>query len=179
MHNTIRSDRYTPTPYQEELSRLFVKQNKSYSLTEGDPANNRLSSGCQDVIPTGNPGLGLGLGLGLDSGLGLDKDKDKDNKKTITTVLNSYAPYGSELRNALNSFKEMREKMKKPLTVRALEMALKELDNLSGEDEQTKIAIIDQTLEHGWQKFYELKVNGQSQQHKADKQEAVNKWLNS
>ena len=89
----------------------------------------------------------------------LNKEKEKDNKKTITTVLNSYAPSGSDLRNALNEFKEMRSKMKKPLTVRALEQALKQLDKLSGGDEMTKIAIVDQTLQHGWQTFYELKIN--------------------
>ena len=88
----------------------------------------------------------------------LNKEKDKELKKTITSVLNSYAPSGGELRNALNEFKEMRSKMKKPLTVRALEMALNELDKLSCGDEMTKIAIVDQSLEHGWQKFYELKV---------------------
>lgn len=31
MHNTLRKDRYTPTQYQEELSRLKIKENKSYT----------------------------------------------------------------------------------------------------------------------------------------------------
>lgn len=109
----------------------------------------------------------------------LNKEKDKELKKTITSVLNSYAPSGGELRNALDSFKEMRSKMKKPLTVRALEMALNELDKLSCGDEMTKIAIVDQSLEHGWQKFYELKVNGMSNTQISSKQEKVNAWLNS
>lgn len=181
MHNTIRSDRYTPTPYQDELSRLFIKQNKSYSLTEGEPVAKRLPDGCQDVIPSGNPGLGLDIGLdiGLDKESDIDKDKEKNNKKTITTVLNSYAPSGSDLRNALNEFKEMRSKMKKPLTVRALEQALKQLDNLSGGDEMTKIAIVDQTLQHGWQTFYELKVSGTTQNNNANKVASAMEWANS
>lgn len=108
----------------------------------------------------------------------IDKDKEieidtETDKKTITSVLNSYAPSGSDLRNALNSFKEMRSKMKKPLTVRALEMALKELDKLSAGDETTKIAIVDQTLEHGWQKFYELKVNKNYQSNSKTMQESA------
>lgn len=111
----------------------------------------------------------------IDTDKELNKEKKKDKEKTITSVLNSYAPSGSDLRNALDSFKEMRGKMKKPLTVRALEMALKELDKLSAGDEMTKIAIVDQTLEHGWQKFYELKVNNNqynSQQQKSLQEEA-------
>ena len=31
MQNTLRKDRYTPTQYQEELSRLKIKENKSYT----------------------------------------------------------------------------------------------------------------------------------------------------
>lgn len=31
MHNTLRKDRYAPTQYQEELSRLKIKENKSYT----------------------------------------------------------------------------------------------------------------------------------------------------
>jgi hypothetical protein len=31
MHNTLRADRYTPTDYQEELSTLRLKENKSYT----------------------------------------------------------------------------------------------------------------------------------------------------
>ena len=36
MHNTLRKDRYNPTQYQEEFSRLALKDNKSY--TEKKPA---------------------------------------------------------------------------------------------------------------------------------------------
>lgn len=31
VHNTLRKDRYSPTQYQEELARLEVKENKSYT----------------------------------------------------------------------------------------------------------------------------------------------------
>lgn len=70
MHNTIRSDRYHPTDYREEMAMLGIKENKSY--TEKDVGEDmagtdsavaeRLPSGCQ----TGNRGLDLGLGLGLE-----------------------------------------------------------------------------------------------------------------
>ena len=98
------------------------------------------------------------LKLEKDTDKELNKEKEKD-KETITMVLNAYAPNGSELRNALNEFKEMRSKMKKPLTVRALKQALNQLDKLSGCDEMTKIAIVDQTLSRGWLSFYELKID--------------------
>ena len=116
---------------------------------------------CNTQVTTCNTEIEKDIKLEKEQEIKLNKEKEKEINKTITTVLNNYAPMGSELRSALDSFKEMRNKMKKPLTVRALEKALKELDKLSAGDETTKIAIVDQTLERGWQTFYELKINNQ------------------
>jgi len=82
MHNTLRSDRYHPTDYQDELSLLCVKENKSYTekTPEFYPSSTqpeqpeRLPSGCQSGNH-GNRGLGLGLGLGLD----LEEVKEASN----------------------------------------------------------------------------------------------------
>lgn len=37
MHNTLQSDRYTPTAYTDEKGRLGMKANKSYTFKDGDP----------------------------------------------------------------------------------------------------------------------------------------------
>ena len=37
MHNAIKSDRYHPTDYQEELARLMIKPNKAYTERENCP----------------------------------------------------------------------------------------------------------------------------------------------
>lgn len=34
MHNTLRTDRYTPTSFQDELAQLDIKENKSYTLPD-------------------------------------------------------------------------------------------------------------------------------------------------
>lgn len=36
MHNTLQNDRYHPTDYQEEFRSLLLKDNKSYSFTNGN-----------------------------------------------------------------------------------------------------------------------------------------------
>lgn len=82
----------------------------------------------------------------------------KESKETISSVLKAYAPDG-DLHEALKSFIEMRTKAKKPLTVRAFKQALDKLNSLSGNDTNSKIAIVDQTLQKGWLTFYELKNN--------------------
>ena len=46
INNTIRKDRYTPTKYLEQKSRLFLKKNKSYSDNKdsGIPNGNQLAT---------------------------------------------------------------------------------------------------------------------------------------
>ena len=41
MHNTLKSDRYKPTQYQEELARLEIKANKSYTEKALEPGWNQ------------------------------------------------------------------------------------------------------------------------------------------
>lgn len=70
MHNTIQKDRYTPTAYQDELSRLVLNENNSYS----DDVY-KMETKCIHNVSTG---LDIGLGIGIDKGLDIDKGKEKD-----------------------------------------------------------------------------------------------------
>lgn len=82
MHNTIKSDRYSPTAYQDELRLLGIKENKSYTLS-----GNNLEPKCLQNVSTG-------LGIGID----LDKDITKVSKlKTVD------APPYQEIIDYLNS----------------------------------------------------------------------------
>lgn len=95
--------------------------------------------------------------------------KSKVNKSKVNKTINSKPPVGGllgavaaysdnkEITNALKEFIKMRKDMKRPLTDRGLSIALKKLDNLADTDAE-KLAIIEQTLEHSWQIFYELKA---------------------
>lgn len=67
MHNTIQKDRYTPTSYQDELSELVLKANKSYKI-----------GGCGDLDTKWKQNVSTGL----DIGIGLDKDIDKEKEST-------------------------------------------------------------------------------------------------
>lgn len=48
MANALRKDRYTPTAFQEELSKLKIKENGSYTMSE-DVVASWLPDGCQMV----------------------------------------------------------------------------------------------------------------------------------
>ena len=81
-------------------------------------------------------------------------EKNEKNIKTYRSLVDEYTP-DLDLRKALDDFVSMRKAMK-GFTVRALELALKNLDKLA-QDEQTKIMIVNQTIERGWKTFYPLK----------------------
>lgn len=56
-------------------------------------------------------------------------------------------PRVSALDSALNDFAEMRKKMRKPLTDRALALTLSELEKLAPGDDEKKIAILNQSIQ--------------------------------
>lgn len=83
IHNTIQSDRYTPTVYAEEKSLLCVKDNKAYTL---DHVNN-LETKCKQDDTTD---IGLDIGLDLDKDKGLEEDKIKSiNYQQIADMYNA------------------------------------------------------------------------------------------
>lgn len=84
----------------------------------------------------------------------LNTNKEKTIKKeSIDSVIHNYTN-SEELVSALLDFKEMRKVLKKPLTPRAMKQCLKKLDGL---DEESKVKVVLQSVEHGWLTFYELK----------------------
>ena len=86
-----------------------------------------------------------------------DNDKKKKNKKrkTFDDVF-SENHFSNDLENTIKDFIDMRKTIKKPMTTKALELLIRNLKKLTNlEDEQ--IAILNQSIEHGWQTVYPLK----------------------
>lgn len=61
------------------------------------------------------------------------------------------------LLDALEQFRVMREKIKKPLTLRALQLIFAELDRLSGGDNAVKGWILEQSIVNCWRGVFALK----------------------
>ena len=51
----------------------------------------------------------------------------------------------------------MRERMKKPLTARGVELAFARLEELADGEVSAKAAIVEQSIFHGWQGFFPLR----------------------
>ena len=75
----------------------------------------------------------------------------------MASLFEKFSGDNQELLSALKEWQEMRKRMKKPLTEKAAELNLKDLQKLSGGDERQMEAIVLQSIKHGWQGFYALK----------------------
>ena len=84
----------------------------------------------------------------------LEKEKNKKRKSFEDVFLENQC--SKELENTLKDFIDMRKTIKKPMTTKALELLLKNLERLTNLEEE-KIAILNQSIEHGWQTVYPLK----------------------
>lgn len=78
--------------------------------------------------------------------------KEPTNAQKITALLDSFAGGNTELREALDGWKEFRGK----LTPRAVKLNLVKLQKLSGGNQQVAIEIVNQSVENGWKGFFEL-----------------------
>ena len=81
----------------------------------------------------------------------VEREVEKENDSYI------YIPPKPPLQVAMDDFAKFRKAMKKPLTDKARELTLAELEKLAPGDEQKQIAILNQSIQRGWQGVFPLK----------------------
>ena len=81
----------------------------------------------------------------------------KVGKGGVASIFEKFSGNNQELLSTLKEWQDMRKRMKKPLTERAAELNLKDLQKLSGGDERLMVSIVLQSIKRGWQGFYDLK----------------------
>ena len=155
INNELKKDRYKPTIHLSEFEKIQTQKNKSYSLI-----TSMTDTKCFRNVSKMDTQYSIGKdSIGKDS---IDKEpgevqKKKTSEETINSTINSYTD-NPELKQALNDFIEMRKRMKKPPTVRALKLCLKKLDDLAVDD-YIKIKIVNQSTVNCYADLYELKNN--------------------
>lgn len=90
---------------------------------------------------------------------GGDRIKEKDINKSKEEVFTE----------TLDEFIKMRKAIKKPITEKGVELILDKLNNLSNDNMDIKISILNQSIENSWQGVFELKQNNTTQ-YKSDNQ---------
>ncbi len=96
-----------------------------------------------EVADKGNPGAKAGA-----------TRSPGGSKAELRAVMEQYTA-NPDLRTALEDFRLMRERIRKPMTVKALSLILRQLDTLA-DDDKTKIEILEQSIMSSWQKVYAL-----------------------
>lgn len=115
------------------------------------PPNHQANQQPTNSQPTGNQQLTTNKNVKNEKN---EKNEKNIYKKTYRALVDEYTE-DADLRAALDAFVEMRKAMK-GFTVRALELALKKLDELA-QDDRAKTAIVNQSVERSWKGFFPLK----------------------
>ena len=88
-------------------------------------------------------------------------DKNLKNIKNTKTLKERVGTYPEEVREAFREFKEMRVRMKKPMTDGAVSRFFNKLDKLAAPygvfEEDLAVRIINQSVDRGWSSIYDLK----------------------
>lgn len=89
-------------------------------------------------------------------------NKNIKNNKNINNIYSTFDSYSenSDLRQALRDYSQMRNKIKAPLTERAVTLLLNKLDALASTDD-LKIKLLEQAIMSNWKSVYPLKEEKQ------------------
>ena len=86
--------------------------------------------------------------------------KRENTREQIEEMIESY-PCIEEVKRALRDYLEMRDSKGAKPTVRAIELMLKRLEELSGGSDELKAEILDQSTMNSWTGIFAYKGNGQ------------------
>lgn len=144
-NNYLRPDRYRPTLHQSEKAMLESNESGYNLPTVGIPVADKRET--QDSIE-----------------IEVSKDKDSKGKnKKASKNDKIYFPNDESLNQAFLDYLEMRKQIKKPMTDRAVELAIKKLKELSAlpfsdsMDNDLAIQILNQSIMNSWQGLFPLK----------------------
>lgn len=92
-------------------------------------------------------------------------ERKKDRKNIQEEINKEELDCSPEFAEALGAYEEMRKKIRKPLTAKAKQMVLKKLESMAT-DEETQIAILNQSTMNSWQGIFPLRDTQESVQRK-------------
>lgn len=151
----------------EKISQQAVKKlNNSESKNS---TSNYKESNIKNIYKENNP---IGEGEKKEEVGSAEKEIEAiTTNKEIQEVIKDFAKEDLELIDAIKEFYRARKILKKPLTARALKLNINSLKRITT-NRQEQIAIINQSIQKGWQSFYELPKNHPIKAKKKEKDNA-------
>ena len=161
-----RSVKYREGTKEIEQRKLFIGSENNFTTLGNyvpDPKENNFTTPSEKKFPVNNTSINNTFN-------NTNEYKEKNIKKeSVNSVISEYTE-NKELQDALHGFVEMRNKARKPLTVRAMKLSLNKLNELALDD-VTKIAIVNQSIVHSWSTFYKLQNNNNGGQRQLTRKE--------
>ena len=161
-----RSVKYREGTKEIEQRKLFIGSENNFTTLGNyvpDPKENNFTTPSEKKFPVNNTSINNTFN-------NTNEYKEKNIKKeSVNYVIAEYTE-NKELQDALHGFVEMRNKARKPLTVRAMKLSLNKLNELALDD-VTKIAIVNQSIVHSWSTFYKLQNNNNGGQRQLTRKE--------
>lgn len=161
-----RSVKYREGTKEIEKRKLFIGNENNFTTLGNyvpDPKENNFTTPSEKKFPVNNTSINNTFN-------NTNEYKEKNIKKeSVNSVISEYTE-NKDLQDALHGFVEMRNKARKPLTVRAMKLSLNKLNELALDD-VTKIAIVNQSIVHSWSTFYKLQNNNNGGQRQLTRKE--------
>lgn len=134
-----------PKQEQEQEQEQDLNLNPPHPPLGGDGAGGDV---CSHTEPEPEPGQNA-----------KPKQKRKSTGNTLPELrqaIHAFTAY-EPLRTALEDFRVMRERIRKPLTGKALELTLRDLEKLAPDNPALQVEIIEQSVKNSWQGVFALK----------------------
>lgn len=161
-----RSVKYREGTKEIEQRKLFIGRENNFTTSGNyvpDPRENNFTTPSEKNFLDNNTSINNTF-----NNTNIYKEKNI-KKESVNSVIAEYTE-NKDLQDALHDFVDMRTKVRKPLTVRAMKLSLNELDKLAVDD-VTKIAIVNQSIVHSWLTFYKLQNNNNGGQRQLTRKE--------
>ena len=124
-----------------------------YKIVEFTPIKSGDNPSINRVKPEHNPSTTKNINYKQKN---KTETETKENNQKKAALSFDCADCSEKLKQALLDFAEMRKQIKKPMSDRAKSLLLKELEKIASTEEE-KIAVLEQSILHGWQTVYPLK----------------------
>jgi DNA-binding transcriptional MocR family regulator len=162
-----RSVKYREGTKEIEQRKLFIGRENNFTTSGNyvpDPRENNFTTPSEKNFLDNNTSINNTF-----NNTNIYKGEKKRKSETVNSVIAEYTE-SKDLQDALHGFVEMRNKVRKPLTARAMKLSLNKLTELAVDD-MTKIAIVNQSIVHSWLTFYKLQNNNNGGQRQLTRKE--------
>lgn len=140
-------------PIKQQLKRDLIKWDSfRQKQSENGKLGGRPKKEESEINPN-NPSLNLESQKSLNVNANVSVNVNDD-------VINKIIASPFDL--AFNDFLEMRKKIKKPATEKAIELLKNKLEKIAPKNSEIQIKILEQSILNNWQDVYELKNNTQN-----------------